>query len=158
MDKAHVFQANDVLLQNCNPGKNVVVAGGGSVGVETAEYLTLYGSNVAIVEMREDILIGCEREVSLMLRNSIKENGIKVYTDAKVCEIGDDTVKLERKGKEIILEEVDSVIIAAGSKPYNTLQEPIEALGIKTRVIGDCHEVRNGLKDIYEGFMAGYEV
>lgn len=158
VDKANVFQANDVLLQNCRPGKNVVVAGGGSVGVETAEYLSVYGSNVTIVEMREDILIGCEREVALMLRKAIKEYGIKVYTDAKVCEIGDDTVKLERKGKEIMLDEVDTVVIAAGSKPLNVLQEPIEALGIKTRVIGDSLEVRNGLKDIYEGFMAGYEI
>lgn len=158
VDKANVFQANDVLLQNCNPGKNVVVAGGGSVGVETAEYLAVYGSNVTIVEMREDILIGCERETALMLRKAIKEYGMNVYTNAKVCEIGDDTVKLERKGKEIILEEVDTVVIAAGSKPFNVLQEPIEALGIKTRVIGDSLEVRNGLKDIYEGFMAGYEV
>jgi pyruvate/2-oxoglutarate dehydrogenase complex dihydrolipoamide dehydrogenase (E3) component len=158
VDKANVFQANDVLLQNCNPGKNVVVAGGGSVGVETAEYLAVYGSNVTIVEMREDILIGCERETALMLRKAIKEYGMNVYTNAKVCEIGDDTVNLERKGKEIMLEEVDTVVIAAGSKPFNVLQEPLEALGIKTRVIGDSLEVRNGLKDIYEGFMAGYEV
>lgn len=158
VEKSNVVQANDVLLQKCRVGKNVVVAGGGSVGIETAEFISLYGSDVTIVEMRDEILIGCERETKLMLQKSIKNHGIKVLTSSKVCEIGDDTVILERKGKKVILEEIDTVVIAAGSRPFNTLEEPIKALGIPTRVIGDCKEVRNGLKDIYEGFMAGYEV
>ncbi|WP_373163937.1 FAD-dependent oxidoreductase [Agathobaculum sp. Marseille-P7918] len=157
-DMPHVVQANDVLQQNVRCGKNVVVLGGGSVGVETAEYIAWFGSNVTIVEMREDILIGCERETMLMLRQGIKENGIQVYTDSKVCEIGEGTVTLERKGKKIVLEEVDHVVVAAGSKPVNTLEAEVKELGIPVRVIGDSKQVRNGLHAILEGYMAGYEI
>ncbi len=65
-DQPHVVQANNILQQNVRAGENVVVMGGGSVGVETAEFLSLYGSNVTIVEMLDDILIGCERETMLI--------------------------------------------------------------------------------------------
>lgn len=157
-DLPHVVQANDVLQQNVRCGKNVVVLGGGSVGVETAETIAWFGSHVTVVEMREDILIGCERETMLMLRKGIQEAGIQVYTDSKVCEIGENTVTLERKGKKIVLDEVDNVVVAAGSKPVNTLEAQVKELGIPVRVIGDSKKVRNGLHAILEGYMAGYEI
>lgn len=43
------------------------------------------------------------------------------------------------------------VVVAAGSKPVNTLEAALQASGIKVTVIGDAKEVRNGLDDIYEG-------
>lgn len=157
-DQPHVIQANDILQQNYRAKENVVVVGGGSVGVETAEYLTWYGSNVTIVEMLDDILIGCERETMLMHRKAVKEEHMKVYKGAKVCEIGADSVTIEKKGRKIVLEDIDTVVIAAGSRPVNTLQTELEETGIPVRVIGDSKKVRNGLHAIYEGYMAGYEV
>lgn len=156
-DRPNVVQANDILQQNVRAGQNVVVVGGGSVGVETAEYLSLYGSDVTIVEMRDDILIGCERETMLMLRQAVKDHQMKVYKNAAVCEIGEDTVTLERKGKRIVLEEIDTVVVAAGSKPVNVLEEQVKELNIPVTVIGDSKKVRNGLHAVYEGYMAGYE-
>ena len=41
-------------------GQNVVIIGGGLVGVGLAETLALKGRNVSIVEILDDILIGCE--------------------------------------------------------------------------------------------------
>jgi len=108
--------------------------------------------------MREDILIGCERETMFMLRKAIKEYGMKVYRNTKVCSIVKDEVIIERKGKGIILDEVDTVVVAAGSKSVNALEEPLKAMGIHTVVIGDAKKVRNGLHAVYEGYMAGYEV
>ncbi len=152
----HVVQANDILLQNVKAGENVVVLGGGSVGVETAEYLSHYGSQVTIIEMQDDILVGCERETMLMLKKAIKDYQMKVIKSARVTEIGEDTVTYERKGKQITLDEIDTVVVAAGSKSVNTLEEVVKELGIEVEVIGDSKKVRNGLSAIYEGYMAGY--
>lgn len=157
-DQANVIQANDILLQNRRAGENVVVIGGGSVGIETAEYLSLYGSNVTIVEMQDDILIGCERETMLMLREAIKEWGMKVYKQSSVISIGEDHVTILRKGKTIVIEEVDTVVVAAGSKSVNTLADELTGINIPVTLIGDAKEVRNGLHAIYEGYMAGYRV
>ena len=70
-DLPHVVQANEILLQNASFGKNVAVLGGGSVGVETAEYMDYCGSKTTIIEMMDDILIGLERETRLMSLNFI---------------------------------------------------------------------------------------
>lgn len=156
-DQANVVQANDVLKQDAPFGKKVVVLGGGSVGVETAEYMAFSGSDVTIVEMREDILIGLERETWLMLKAAVKDYRMNVYTKSKVVEVKGDKVVLERRGKEITLEEVDTVVVAAGSRPVNELEKPLTDLGVKVTVVGDAKEVRNGLRDIYEGYMAGYQ-
>lgn len=157
-NRPNVVQANDILQQNVRAGENAVVVGGGSVGIETAEYLCQYGGNVTVVEMRNDILIGCERETMLMHRKAVKDLQMKVYKNAKVCEIGESTVTLDRKGKTIILDEVDTVVIAAGSKSVNTLEAEAEELGIPVTAVGDAKKVRNGLSAVYEGYMAGYEV
>ena len=157
-EQENVVQANDVLKQDASFGKNVVVLGGGSVGGETAEYMAFSGSNVTIVEMREDILIGLERETWLMLKDAVKEYRMNVYTDSKVMKIEDDQVYIERKGKEIVLDEIDTVVVAAGSKSINNLVEPLKQKGINVTVVGDAKQVRNGLSAIYEGYMAGYTI
>lgn len=152
----NVVKANDILTQDAPFGKNVVVLGGGSVGVETAEYMAFCGSNITIVEMLDDILIGLERETWLMLKKAVKDYRMNVYTQSKVIKIDGDKVVLERKGKEITLEEVDTVVVAAGSRSVNDLVKPLEEAGVNVTVIGDAKQVRNGMKAIYEGYMAGY--
>lgn len=152
----NVVKANDILTQDAPFGKNVVVLGGGSVGVETAEYMAFCGSNITIVEMLDDILIGLERETWLMLKKAVKDYRMNVYTQSKVIKIDGDKVVLERKGKEITLEEVDTVVIAAGSRSVNDLVKPLEEAGVNVTVVGDAKQVRNGMKAIYEGYMAGY--
>lgn len=151
----NVVKANDILTQDAPFGKNVVVLGGGSVGVETAEYMAFCGSNITIVEMLDDILIGLERETWLMLKKAVKDYRMNVYTQSKVIKIDGDKVVLERKGKEITLEEVDTVVVA-GSRSVNDLVKPLEEAGVNVTVVGDAKQVRNGMKAIYEGYMAGY--
>ncbi|MFQ6792141.1 MAG: FAD-dependent oxidoreductase [Thomasclavelia sp.] len=157
-NQKNVVQANDILLQNVNFGKNVVVIGGGSVGVETAEYLAFCGCNVTIIEMQDDILIGLERETSLMLKDAVRKYQMKVLTNATVNKIDKDKVFISRKGKEIILDEIDTVVVAAGSKSVNHLVAPLQEMGTNITVIGDAKKVRNGLAAVYEGYMAGYNI
>ena len=156
-DLPHVVQANEILLQNASFGKNVAVLGGGSVGVETAEYMDYCGSKTTIIEMMDDILIGLERETRLMSLNSIREYQIQVYTQSRVTNISEDSITFNRKGKDVTLDEIDTVVVAAGSRPVNQLAEPLEALGIKVTSVGDAKKVRNGLAAVYEGYMAGYQ-
>lgn len=62
------------------------------------------------------------------------------------------------KGKKVVLEDVDTVVVAAGSRPVNTLEPELNEIGVPVKVIGDSKKVRNGLAAIYEGYMAGYEI
>ena len=57
------------------------------------------------------------------------------------------------KGKKIILEDVDTVVVAAGSRPVNTLEPELNEIGVPVKVIGDSKKVRNALAAIYEGYL-----
>ena len=113
--------------------------------------------DVCSVTIGNDALIGLERETSLMLRDTVKKYQMKVLTHTAVQEIKDDQVIMSRKGKELVLDEIDTVVVAAGSKSVNDLVAPLEKAGVIITVVGDAKQVRNGLAAVYEGYMAGYQ-
>lgn len=99
--------------------KNVLVIGGGFIGVEFADELSkLKGINVTLVEMLPQILANSfDPEFSQMAELRLKEKGVTVLTNTRVKEIiGKDKVEKVRfnDGKEI---PVDGVILGVGSKP-----------------------------------------
>lgn len=46
--------------------------------------------------------------------NSIREHQIQVYTQSRVTNISDDSITFNRKGKDVTLDEIDTVVVAAG--------------------------------------------
>lgn len=51
--------------------------------------------------------------------------------------------------------EADQVVISAGIRADGILLQELEALGIKAVSAGDASRGKNGLANIYEGFLAG---
>ncbi len=99
--------------------KNVLVIGGGFIGVEFADELSkLGGVRVTLVEMLPHLLANSfDVEFSEMAEERLKEKGVTVLTNTRVEEIiGGDTVEKVRfsDGKEI---PVEGVILGVGSKP-----------------------------------------
>lgn len=158
-DSKSVVQANDVLTNKVTVKGNVVILGGGSVGVETAAFCGWYGAkNITIIEMQDKILKGFEREPKACLMQEVNKYNMTIHTSSKVTQINDNSVTFECNGKSTLLENVNHVVVAAGSKSVNTLEEALKSRGISVTVIGDAKEVRNGLEDIYEGYMTGYAI
>ncbi len=60
MEKIHVLEATQILVQGNCPGNKIVVLGGGLVGCEAALHLYYLGKNVTIVEKLDDILLTAE--------------------------------------------------------------------------------------------------
>ena len=91
--------AKDVLKHPENVGREVVILGGGSVGMEVAEYLHQLGKKVTVIEMmdkicrdqgplrRVDMVERIEKTtVAIMLKTTVQdvtETGIRVSTDGK---------------------------------------------------------------------------
>jgi len=99
--------------------KNVLVIGGGFIGVEFADELSkIKGISVTLVEMLPQILANSfDPEFSQMAEARLREKGVVVLTNTRVEEIiGQDKVERVRfgDGKEI---PVDGIILGVGSKP-----------------------------------------
>lgn len=112
------------LLQKANQSTNVVVIGGGFIGVEFAEQIRKIGKNVTIVELAEKCLWQAfDNEFSDQVEKEMMDNGIKVRTNVKVTKIaGNSNVEgIELSNGEIL--SADLVILGMGVKPNSKLAQ-----------------------------------
>ena len=125
----NVYTAEDVLLGKVPTEDDVVICGGGEVGVETALAVAFRESGkVSIVEMLPEVF------KSLRLRDLMDEYEVARYTSTKVKEIKENCVIVEKDGNEVSI-PAKTVVIAFGYKPENTLAEEIKDL-CDVKVIG----------------------
>ena len=125
---------------------------------ETAEYIAVYGGKkVTIVEMLPAICSDGEPVPTRLLLKSFKEHDVDVYTNASVSEITPDYVTFKYKGEEIRV-KADTVVMATGIRPNDSLYNALKDAGYKVTKVGDSASGKNGLKNIREGFMAGLHI
>ena len=150
VDGPNVFTAQDVLKGMKTTGAKVVVIGGGLVGLETAEFLAKQKKKVTVVEMLDDVAkdMGFIRKV--VTTQHINDAGIQILTNAKCTGISDSEVRIEKDGKEESLQDIDSIVIAVGSKSNNKLEEYLKNSHYEYCVIGDAKRARKAIDAIWE--------
>ncbi|MFX0198855.1 MAG: FAD-dependent oxidoreductase [Candidatus Hodarchaeota archaeon] len=153
-----VHTATDIFTGKKQAGKNVVIAGGGMVGCETAIYLAENGKNVLIIEMLGEIGIDLEPTSKAAVSKMLNENGVKIRTNVRLKEIGDGNITIIDKNWIETSTEVDTLVIALGSTPNRRLINELENNGIEFHAIGDCVEPRKSINAIDEGFRIAREI
>jgi dihydrolipoamide dehydrogenase len=117
--------------------KQVVVLGGGPIGVEFATAFNAYGCEVTIVEMLPRLLPLEDKDMSAVLERSFKRRGIKVLTGARVdrVEVADGTARIAiepaGEGSKVTSQvlEAQRVLYGVGFMP-NSENLGLEALGV----------------------------
>lgn len=157
IEKENVFTAEEVLLGNVSIGDNVIIAGGGEVGSETAAHIAMEQKKVTIVEMKPVILEDLDGVNTLHLENILKEYKVNVLTSTKVVEILDDGVIIENEeGTKTI--PAQSVVLAFGYKPNHSLAEELNNSGVNVHVIAGAIKTSNALVATREGFDLGMQL
>jgi NADPH-dependent 2,4-dienoyl-CoA reductase/sulfur reductase-like enzyme len=113
------------LLEQVNDSKDVVILGGGFIGVEFAdEFKKSRDVNVTIVELLPHcLMLAFEEEFCLEAEEALNERGINVITGVKVEEVlGDKKVTSVRLSDGRII-KADLLIAAVGVKPNVELAE-----------------------------------
>jgi 2,4-dienoyl-CoA reductase-like NADH-dependent reductase (Old Yellow Enzyme family)/thioredoxin reductase len=154
VENDYVFTAEDVLMNRRTAGQKVIVIGGGSVGVETAELLASQNKEVCIVEMADEIFSDLSPVQKAGAMGRISRFALRIITGEKVLEISNYSVVTDKQ----TIEGVDSVILAIGYKPNNRLVKELEEAEIKHLVIGDAVKPRKIYPAVMEGFVAAYHL
>lgn len=157
VNKNHVCTAEDMLLGKIQPGDNIVVAGGGEVGGETAAHLAMQERKVTIVEMQPDILNELDAMSTLQLKSILDRYGVDIKTNTKVVEILDDGVVVDN-GNETFTINADTIVLGLGYRPNNALVEDLKELDATVIVIGGAIKTSNALVAIREGFDVGISI
>ena len=133
----HAHQAMAVYDGTCEPGKKVVMIGGGLVGCETGLYLQKTGHDVTVVEMLDRVAnesFGMYREALVW---EMEKNDMTMLPKTKCLEITPNSVKIENADGVQEL-KADTVLYALGMKSvdYSALKEA--AGEAEVFVIGDA--------------------
>jgi dihydrolipoamide dehydrogenase len=132
IDGERILSYSEAILQTTRP-ENVIIIGGGAIGIEFATVWNSYGSKVTIVEMLSHILPAEDEEVANELAKIYKKRGVEILTGTKVLTVERTNknvkVKVSADGVEKVL-EADQALIAIGFKP-NSADIGLEAVGVK---------------------------
>ncbi|MBQ6979840.1 MAG: dihydrolipoyl dehydrogenase [Clostridia bacterium] len=106
---------NKEVLDLTELPKNLVVIGGGVIGLELTSYFSSVGVNVTVIEMLDKIAGPTEKEISSILQKSLERKGVKFNLGCKVVAVEKDGVVFERDGKQ---EKVpaDKVLLSIGRR------------------------------------------
>jgi 2,4-dienoyl-CoA reductase-like NADH-dependent reductase (Old Yellow Enzyme family)/thioredoxin reductase len=150
VDLGNVVTSWDVLSGKAKVSKKVVIAGGGMVGCETAEFLAERGHEITIASQSDMIGKDLEQTVRRYLLKRLENYGVKMLTNAKTMEIKTDQVILGTYGREWSI-ECDNIILAKGAFPCRDLVRSTKEIFPNFFLIGDALEPRTAKEAIYEG-------
>jgi len=139
-----VIQANDVLEGKVPVKGRVLVIGGRSLGMEVA--IALAKQDKEVTRVSRSGLGGKkgpdEKITHRALMRRLIELRIPVYLHTTVLEITEGSI-LVRMGDEVLSLPADTVVLAIGSEPVDTLVKEIEDIVPKVYTVGDCVQPGN---------------
>tara|TARA_B100000586_G_scaffold255654_1_gene217916 strand:+ start:2606 stop:4009 length:1404 start_codon:yes stop_codon:yes gene_type:complete len=122
IDEKNIVSSTGALSLEEVP-KNLVVIGGGYIGLEMSSVWARLGSKVTVIEYLDYITPGMDREISKEFQKILTKQGIKFKLNNKVTAVKNLKDKLiveftnnETKEKESI--DCDKVLVSVGRKPY----------------------------------------
>lgn len=110
-----VISSTDALSMHDIP-KNLVVVGGGYIGLEIGTAFRKLGSDVTVVEAADRVLPQYDAALTAPLVASLKTLGVKVLTGVNAKTADKDGLIIEENGKERAL-SADKILVTVGRRP-----------------------------------------
>ncbi|HBP65133.1 MAG TPA: NADH:flavin oxidoreductase [Desulfosporosinus sp.] len=175
-----VLQAWDVLAGSRKTGQNIVIVGGGAVGVETAlllaeagtldngtlrflmlqhaetgkelfQLITQGSKKITVLEMVKGIGRDIGPSTRWSMLADLKRHNIDCLDETTVLEVRSDGVLVRSAGSQIIV-PADTVIFAVGSYSRNDLYLALQGKVEYLSSIGDAVRPRKALDAIHEAY------
>jgi len=152
-DKKRIISSTEALVMKEIP-KNLIVVGGGVIGMELGSVYARLGSKVSVVEFLDSIIPTMDGTMGKELQKSLKKLGMEFYLGHKVT-------ALQNTGKEVVLKAEDKsgkplelkgdyCLVSIGRRPY-TEGLGLDKIGIepvKGQVPVDDH-LRTSVGNVY---------
>ncbi len=128
-----------------NKPKTACVIGGGFIGIEVAENLSLAGVSVTIIEAISHLMPNIDEDMSHAIHNHVRKNGISLALNKMATEITSEGVNLN-SGEFI---PCDMVVMSVGVRPATEfLKDSGINLGAKGEIVVD-EQLKTSQKDVW---------
>ncbi len=132
-----------------NKPKSAVVAGGGFIGLETAENLRELGVEVTIVQLLPQLMAPFDSDMASFIHSEVRKHGVKLALGRKVEDIYDDNEKIVVALENDEPLTADMVVLAIGVAPDTSLAESAGLqLGVKNSIVVN-DRMETSCPDIY---------
>ena len=161
-DDAHVVDAWQVLRNEANVGKSVVVADWRAdwIGIGIAEHLAQRGHQVKLAV--NGYMPG--QTIQMYVRDSgigrLHSLGVEMMPYVRLFGVDEDAVYLQHimNDEPVICEGVDTLVLCQGHSPLTTMEVLVRRLGVEHHLVGDCVSPRTAEEAVLEGLLAGRAV
>ena len=129
-------EAGDVVVTNREilsleePPAELVIIGGGVIGMEFASFFNSIGTKVTVVEMLPKILGPMDAEISGMLQRIYAKKGVEFRLGCKVTAVEDRTVVYESPEGEVCRVSGDRILVSVGRRAV------LQGFGLETLGVG----------------------
>ena len=156
IDEKNIISSTGALSLEKVP-TNLVIIGGGYIGLEMGSVWSRLGSKVTVIEYLDHITPGMDREISKEFQKILTKQGIKFLLENKVTSV-------KNKNNQVLVDfvdnktnkksslECDKVLVSVGRKPY-TEGLNLTKLGIKKDKAGRI-EVNKNFQTSLENIFA----
>lgn len=176
----NVINAWDILKGKNPQGSEIVVIGGGALGVETALHIAELGTlgadslkflmkhkvedfdtlyelitrgvfKVTVVEMNKHMATDIIRAMRWTVLKNLKIMGVNTLNEAEVKEITAEGLKLVQAGEEKLL-AADTIVLATGSTAQNHLYQELKPHFDQVEIVGDAVKPAHVIDAIHQAF------
>jgi 2,4-dienoyl-CoA reductase-like NADH-dependent reductase (Old Yellow Enzyme family)/NADPH-dependent 2,4-dienoyl-CoA reductase/sulfur reductase-like enzyme len=156
-----VLHAWDVLrdpaqVANC---ASLTIIGGGMVGVETADLLSLAGKRCTVIEALGVAAPGMARNNRMELLDRLKLRGTLIMLNSTVVKAAGRTLEV-RTGQDVSqrMDIGDCLVIATGPAPELGVVAAVEAAGVPYALAGDCNQPGDFLSCLRDAWMVALSI
>lgn len=153
IESKSVMASLDILEGRAIARGDVVVAGGGCTGAQTAEYLAARGHKVTVVEILDCIAEDAAPADRELLLSRLDDLGVRVLTRTRLLDISNDEITVESPdGKATI--PANTIVLCTGMVSNDGIAEEMRAVVQKVVVVGDALQPRKATEAIAEAALS----
>jgi 2,4-dienoyl-CoA reductase-like NADH-dependent reductase (Old Yellow Enzyme family)/thioredoxin reductase len=134
--------------------KEVVIAGGGAVGLDCAEFFAEQGAKVTVIERLPQVAEDLEPITKKYILDTLEKHGTQIITECNIKRFDKNEIICEQKNATIPF-GFDIALICLGLKAqseyYNSLIQYFNGRNVRVINIGDSHKPRKIINAISDG-------
>jgi NADPH-dependent 2,4-dienoyl-CoA reductase/sulfur reductase-like enzyme len=144
------FAVHDFL--STHAPQSAIIIGGGYIGLEMADALTLRGMKVTVVEHAKSILKTVDASLGKLVSDELERHGIDVVKSVAVERIAQEGTRLEVMGSGGFHASCDLVLVAVGVRP---LTDVAKSAGVEVGDAGAICVTRRMETNVADIYAAG---
>ncbi|MCD4827518.1 MAG: dihydrolipoyl dehydrogenase [Acholeplasmataceae bacterium] len=135
------------MLQIEQAPKNLVIIGGGVIGVEFATIFNSLGSKVTIIEKLDGILPMMDEDIRSSYTKILKREGIEIFANAEVKAVKGSKVIYQLEGKDVEV-DADSILVSVGMRANTKGLEALDLKMERSAIVTD-DQLKTNIKGVY---------